>query len=245
MININLQNIKITTEIAELCGIITGDGHLSRYISKKRTDYRLDIAGNKTEEIEYFHFISSLFKKVFKIDLKFREEEEYSRLYLSSKKILEFFEGIGLIVGKKSRIARIPDIILQNNELSLHFLRGLADTDFSVNFRKGKKKINCYPRIVGSSASEKLLDDVSMILDKIQISYYRQKVFKKNNFGNFYYYRLEINGNKNFSKWMNHIGFSNPKHLTKILVWKKLGYCPPYTTIKERYAILKESKRTE
>ncbi|MFH1445685.1 MAG: hypothetical protein ABIF08_04395 [Nanoarchaeota archaeon] len=40
-------------------------------------------------------------------------------------------------------------------------------------------------------------------------------------------------------RWINEISFNNPKHKTKIAVWKKLGYCPPKTTILERKSILK------
>ena len=39
---------------------------------------------------------------------------------------------------------------------------------------------------------------------------------------------------------MKLVGFSNPKHITKIKVWEKLGYCPPKTTYLERLKILKE-----
>ena len=49
-----------------------------------------------------------------------------------------------------------------------------------------------------------------------------------------------IIGKKSDNKWMRLIGFSNPKHITKIEVWKKLGYCPPRTTYLERLKILKE-----
>ena len=51
--------------------------------------------------------------------------------------------------------------------------------------------------------------------------------------------RLDINGKKNFKIWMESIGSNNPKFLTKVDIWKKLGYCPPYTNIKKRLEILK------
>jgi len=54
---------KITPKIAEICGVITGDGHLSRYISPKRTDYRVEVFGDKTEEVDYFQYLFLLFQK--------------------------------------------------------------------------------------------------------------------------------------------------------------------------------------
>lgn len=234
------NNPKITPEIAEICGIIVGDGHLSRYISSKRTDYRIEIVGDKKEEIEYFKYISSLFYKSFNKYLKLKVEDEYSRLYVHSKDILEFFEKIGLIIGKKSHKAYIPKKILNDNILSLRFLKGLTDTDFSVTFKKGGRKNNSYPKIVAEFASDVLIKDIQVILDRIGISYYKQKVVRNNAFGTFTHYRLEINGKKNLKKWVDLIGFSNPKHKTKIIVWERLGYCPPRTTYTERLKIIRE-----
>ncbi len=70
------------------------------------------------------------------------------------------------------------------------------------------------------------------------VPYYKYKVIKDNSFGVFPHYRLDINGRKNFKKWMVFVGFNNPKHLTKIKIWERLGYCPPNTTYSERLKIL-------
>ncbi|MBL7054908.1 hypothetical protein ISS05_04075 [Candidatus Woesearchaeota archaeon] len=234
------NNLKITPEIAEMCGIITGDGHLCRYISPKRTDYKIEISGDKKEEIAYFEYVSSLFDKIFNKPLKLIIEEEYSRLYTHSKEILEFFEKIGLIVGKKSDRAFIPNTLLHDKKLSLYFLRGLADTDFCVMFKKGNRKTHSYPKIVAEFASKRIIEDIQKILDRINITYYKQKVRKTNSFGQFTHYRLEINGKNNLNKWINLIGFSNPKQTTKIKVWEILGYCPPKTTYSQRIKILRE-----
>ena len=88
-----------------------------------------------------------------------------------------------------------------------------------------------------------MIKDIQIILDRIGITYCKQKVIRHNLFGVFIHYRLQINGRKNLSKWMNLIGFSNPKHLTKIKVWKNLGYCPPRTTYSERLKIINRSRK--
>lgn len=234
------NNFKITSEIAEICGIIVGDGHLSRYISPRRTDYRIEIVGDKTEEIEYFKYVTKLFYQSFGKNLKLKIEPDYARLYTHSKEILEFFEKIGLIIGKKSDKAHIPNKILTDEKTSLCFLNGLADTDFCITFKKGGRKSNSYPKIVAEFASESLIKDIRVLLDRIGVTYYKQIVTKNNSFGKFTHYRLELNGRKNFNKWMKLIGFSNPKHITKIEVWEKFGYCPPRTTYSQRLKILKE-----
>lgn len=42
--------------------------------------------------------------------------------------------------------------------------------------------------------------------------------------------------------YINKIGFKNPKHNTKWLIYKKLGYCPPNTKLKQRLDIIQSSK---
>ena len=240
---IPMATIPKVPKIAEICGVITGDGHLSRYISPKRTDYRVEVFGDKTEEVDYFQYLFLLFQKSLGRTFKIKIKKDCIHLYKHSKEILEFFEEIGIIVGKKSDKARIPKLILNDPILSLKFLRGLADTDFSMCFKKGARRNNSYPRICAEFASQKMIKDIQIILDRIGITYCKQKVIRHNLFGVFIHYRLQINGRKNLSKWMNLIGFSNPKHLTKIKVWKNLGYCPPRTTYSERLKIINRSRK--
>ena len=40
-------------------------------------------------------------------------------------------------------------------------------------------------------------------------------------------------------KWIKEIGFSSKKNITKYLLWKKLGYYIPKSTLKERESLLK------
>ena len=47
---------------------------------------------------------------------------------------------------------------------------------------------------------------------------------------------------KDLKKWFELIGFSNSKHNTKVEIWKKFGYCPPYTKLEERKKILSTNK---
>jgi hypothetical protein len=41
-------------------------------------------------------------------------------------------------------------------------------------------------------------------------------------------------GSEKLEKWMNLIGIKNPVKLTRYLVWKRFGFCPPHTTLKQR-----------
>ena len=230
--------IPLTPELAELCGIIAGDGHLSRYISPRRTDYRIEIVGNKEEDIAYFDHINSLFFRLFGKRLTFKQGNGCARLYIHSKEILSFIESLGIPVGKKSDIVKIPPIFLQDMPLTCHFIRGLADTDFSITFKKGGRKNNSYPRIVGEFASHPLYADLIAVFDKLGLVYFSHTRLSTSHFGTFTHYCIELNGRKNLKQWMKCIGFSNPKHLSKIALWQKQGFCQPKTTHRERMKII-------
>jgi len=55
-------------------------------------------------------------------------------------------------------------------------------------------------------------------------------------------YELVIYRKSDIDRWIKEVGFSNSKHKTKIMVWNKLGFCPPKTTIYERKEILKNAR---
>ena len=54
-----------------------------------------------------------------------------------------------------------------------------------------------------------------------------------------YNYQLVLYRKRDIEKWLEEIGFRNPKHSTKVQIWKKFGYCPPNTKIKfrEKYLV--------
>ena len=52
-------------------------------------------------------------------------------------------------------------------------------------------------------------------------------------------HKVIVDGGINVNKWFEIIGSNNPKHITKYLIWKKHGFCPTKTNLKERRKILK------
>jgi len=150
---------EITKELAELCGIIAGDGHITYY--KKNGDYKVEISGNH-KELEYFNYIKDLFIQLFNKVPTIRFEEDELRLYLSSKKIVEKLISLGLPAGKKKYTIRIPVWALSDKVLGTDFLRGLADTDFSICFKKGSRLKHNYPTISVGLCSKNLIEDIKI-----------------------------------------------------------------------------------
>lgn len=211
----------IEKELAELCGIVAGDGHI--VYNKKHGDYKVEISGDY-KELEYFNYIKNLFLSLFNKEPKIITKKDGLFLYISSKKIVEKLISLDIPAGKKKDKIRMPKWAMSNKNLGYCFLKGLADTDFSVCFKKGGRLKHSYPVIKVGFCSKRLVEDIKIFLDSLGISYCYWYRNKKTSFGVFDLYELDINGKENLEKWMKFIGFSNKKHLNKIKFWKENGY---------------------
>ena len=149
-------------------------------------------------------------------------------------------------MGKKTHTVRAPIVIMESNEsVKRAFVRGYFDADGSLGFQKrsyneeyceAKKIYHYYPRIYIESASRDLINDIENMLDSLG---FRCKVYRRTRCsGKYSAYAIVIKGATQIDKWMNDIKSSNPVHISKYLVWKKYGFCPPRLALDQRLAIL-------
>lgn len=240
---------KLTTDLAEDIGVQIGDGSIQSKFNKRGTRYYIIyFCGNITEDVPYLrYFIIPLKKRLFNLNLKLFSHKKAGTCYIKteSKALFSFYTKIiGLPFGKKIRI-KIPEIILNSNkEIKAACIRGIGDTDFSLTFKnksKNKDKPHTYPVLKFVNSSDILVKQIREILKEfgiascIKLNY---KVFLKKTKKLYNLSYLFINGEKNLEKWMKFIGFNNPVYITKYLIWKQYGFCPPYTNLKERIEIL-------
>lgn len=235
----------LTAELAYLIGVHIGDGTL---VSKpNECHYVIGYTGHLIDEY-YYHknvlipLIKKLFnKKVHAVEDK-RERKTSVRTYFNSKAIFTFLSNvIKLPIGDKSNCT-IPYIIkISNREVKINFIKGLADTDGTLVFKKRYRKLHYYPTISLASKSRTLIKEVNNILKKegfstsFKLDYL---VYDRKRNVNYIRSFVELNGLDNLNLWMDKIGFKSEKHLTKYEVWKKLGYCPANTNINQRIEIL-------
>jgi hypothetical protein len=108
------------------------------------------------------------------------------------------------------------------------FMKGLADTDFTVYFKKGKSRIaHSYPIIASTFSSEKLAIKIKKILAEFKIkaniyshtTKYENKIYQQ--------WDIQIYGRKNLELWVKSIGFSNPRMNKRLNIWRKYGYRNP------------------
>jgi len=237
--------MKIDEDLAELLGIHIGDGCISK--NKRYSEYYL--GGDLKEEKEYHdNWVAPLFNKKIMIPL-FNKKVIYKEhpkigvygFYIFSKDLVKFFEKLGIKAGSKINL-RIPSQILSNNKLSLRFLRGLFDTDGNIYFdknRSAKNPKNDRPAIKLGTVSKNLINDLFFLFKKLGLNPRLKKPYQGKRDKNAVHTVL-VYRKADIEYFIKNIGFKNPKHSTKWLIFKKLGYCPPKTTLKERLKILQE-----
>lgn len=235
--------IFITPELAEICGIHAGDG----YLRKRENKIELDLTGHVEEKEYYDNHIIPLFNKVFNLNLKARTYSKGTYGFVITNNQFKIFNELDFPYGKKSKIVRIPDLILKskNKILYARFLRGLFDTDGNLYFKNRKnqpytefkRKHNYYPIISITTISKLLSKDISFILEKLRIKHYIFG-FQPKDERDSYKYRIMISGTHRLKKWMKLVGIKNPVKLTRYLIWKKFDFCPPHTTFEQRKNIL-------
>ena len=135
--------------------------------TKNRIRYEFVYGGYLIDDWNYFDRILRKRKKEFFnliIRIKRIKNKKGIRCFYYSKAVLQFFKMLGVKEGRKDNIG-ISDIIKNSSKnIKVTFLRGLADTDFSVSFKNKTIKGYTYPVIKGSFKSKPLIIDIEAIL---------------------------------------------------------------------------------
>jgi len=231
----------------ELLGIYIGDGCLSK--TKKYKEFA--VLGDITEEKEYYetHVIPMFNEIIMKPILnKNVVGKSYPSMgvfgfLIFNDKIFEYFTNLGFKSGPKTNM-KLPKLITEAKpELQKAFLRGLFDTDGSIYFEKNysaKHNEHRKPKIKLATTSKTLKNQIKKMCEKFGFKTMNRSPYKGKRDKNTLH-ELVVYRKNDVERWINEIGFNNSKHKTKIAVWRKLGYCPPKTTIAERRNILERN----
>lgn len=164
---------------------------------------------------------------------------------IRNPKIIEFMHNLGFPYGNKSKKINVPPVILKNSELSKAFLRGYFDTDghFSCSKKYGKytefkKKFHHYPKIVFTTVSKELSNDLKIIFNKLGIKFYFHNYHPKVKTESLKYI-FDLNGVNRVQKFFNLIDPKNVIKKSRYDIWRKFGVCPTKITYEQRHSILK------
>ena len=127
--------------LAELVGVILGDGHIS-YDTKKHT-YSVEIA-LYSKEPEYILYVVKLIRLSLNVEptTYHRDSDNTSVVRIFSKEIIENLIKLGLKPGHKTKNqVSVPVWIKNDKNLMIACLRGLTDTDGSIYLSWNKIRI--------------------------------------------------------------------------------------------------------
>ncbi len=218
----------------ELIGVLLGDGYLAHFPVARV--YFIEIAGHAKESKEYFVKIQRFIKEEFGLPSRIRVRREKKgeslRLVCNSKELVEFIMN-NLEVSNKNKTfnAKIAEEFL-DWEIARHILRGLFESDGCLYFSKGKRRMPYYPRLEIKTSSEKLIEQIIIVLQKQNFRVHRRRCGSPHTFG------VYISGSKMIEKWVNEIGFGSYRNFSKYLVWKKINFYKPRLSLTQRKNIL-------
>jgi hypothetical protein len=163
------SQLKKSESLAELIGIILGDGGLYR------STYRVQISFNGIDDIKYVYYVKNLLTRLFYLSPKEYWEKNKENadgtekgmiLYYYSKKIFCELISHGIISGNKmkNQISG-PNWIKKNKIYKIACLRGLFDTDGSLHLYLKRPCL----RLEFSNASLSLIKDFYEICTSLDI----------------------------------------------------------------------------
>ncbi len=209
------MTLKLNRKFAILYGIMLGDGCLSLVYGKKKY---IAIAGSMQDDVPFFNnvvkpIIKALINK--DIPIKFKRTEGSIQLNFIKNSLFDFISSFGFPIGKKGNKLFIPKIFY-DKKLLRYVIRGFFATDGSLVLTDNNGTL--YPRVEANGIAKYLIEEISTFLNSkgINCRFYEAKR-KVHYYPNWQQqYRLQINGKANLKKFVEIIGFVNPKQIEKL-----------------------------
>ena len=193
---------KNSSALAELLGILAGDGHIDKY--------QVTVTTHSETDREHAEYTSKLFTKQFGIPAPIGLKKGYKAcvVRVSSKAVCRFLIRKGLVEGHKINSSLCtPDWIKKHRSYRLAFIRGLFDTDGCVFIDKHVIKNKTYQN-VGMAFSNRCLPLLAEFKETLE--WLGLRPTQKTRFVVFL--RREADVKRYFAV----VGSSNPKHIAKI-----------------------------
>lgn len=222
-----IDNLKISKELTRIIAFLLSCGHLnnSEYIFLDKRDgkhyrkkaYAIGYANSQIELVRQFR---RDFKKLFKKEIKYKNDKKNRNCYYLEKSSKPIFQILNKFVpsGKKSHILRVPNEILRANyTIHREFISALFSGDGYVP--KQKSKESCKGLIEYYSCSKEFLKDIQLIFIRYGIKSYIIKKKTKTR----YIFRLTITNKQNIQNFCKFIKsfYSHKKDLRMKQIIKK------------------------
>lgn len=200
-----LKPIKIpghSARLAELIGILMGDGHVGLY--------QTTIVTNSETDYTHALYVQALIEDLFKINvhIRSRRDRKACEVVVSSKAVCRFLVGQGIPQGNKITLGlHIPGWIQKKDLYRRAFVRGIFDTDGCVylDTHRAGKKIYKNLGMAFANQSVPLLSFFKKTLELFEFHPTQKTEF-----------RVFLRRKEDIRRYFDEIGSSNEKHLGKV-----------------------------
>lgn len=188
---------KESEDLAELFGIILGDGGLTRY--------QCVVYLNSDTDQEFALYVQNLIDKLFnsRPSIYKTRKDHVWKVSIGGVDLVEYLNSKGLSLGNKVLLqVGVPEWISTKEEYVRACIRGLVDTDgcFSIHTYKVKNKSYSYPKMAFSNRSEPILRFVYQGLK--QLSFNPKRTFR---------YGVWLHNQQEVRRYLKEIGTRNYK----------------------------------
>ena len=210
-----MRTPEISSELAEETGWHIGDGSMNFYNQDGKLKGIYQLRGHiEDDKPHYVERIKPLFKQLYGLDISLREMPS-TRVFgfqIWNNELVKFKQKIGLPIGKKFDIS-ILKAFLDNQDLKIAVLRGIFDTDGSINLEKKNNKL--YPRVYITTICPSLAKQLKEIFNDLGLRATVYSELNNQKFNRQKCFRINIRGEEMLHKFISIIKPKNPKHLIK------------------------------
>lgn len=222
--------LEINKDFALLYGIMLGDGCLSLVKGKKKC---IVVSGSMEDDIPFFEkVVRPIIKQLINKDVPilYRNSDNSISLKFLCESLFDFMQGLGYPVGKKGNKLFIPKIFYEKG-LVRYLVQGFFATDGSLVITDNNGII--YPRVEANGIAKILINEISDWINSkgINCHFYLAKrihIMPQDFRRNFETYRVQINGKKELNKFIQEIGFVNPKQIERLSKYQKQVAIPRF-----------------
>ncbi len=199
-------NLEKSKELAELIGIILGDGEIMR-------DGTIRISFDPKKDVNFLkRRVFFLIKNILNNKIGF---ESYKRIALGNIAFVRYLQYINLNPGSKfEHNWEIPKWCFDKQEYISAVIRGLFDTDGYFGYLQSSTEL-MFGRF--SDKCNLLVKSIEKCLDYFNLKYKTQHT-KDGRF------RIRMHSKKDVLKFFKLIGSSNIKHIVRFLLWRIKAY---------------------
>lgn len=234
----------MTPSVAADTGVHLGDGHLFIRQRGADTNYSYDITGNAVEDQLYLlsHVIPTIESAydLHKFGIYLNPERTWMSIVFQSKNVALFKHRVlRLPNGRKVNLS-IPPAILNDSRMMKYCVREILATDGVLGFyNASKNQPHKYPRIQIKMTAQAVIEEMARFLrEKLCINVSCRFNAEPAGLGRRPRHIIQVNRSADIDIWRKEIGFSNPSHISRMMVFEELGECPPRTSILDRLSFL-------